>query len=150
MRHIGEGGVLERSMARLDKLTPGSAAKWGRMSAAEMVCHLSDSFLFALGRKKASEASGIVQRTVMKWVALYVPAPWPKNVGTRPEMEAGKGGTAPSNFDEDRRALAELMAEFARQDSFGVAHPIFGQMSREEWMRWGYLHVDHHFRQFGI
>src|SRR4051794_14002774 len=120
MRHIGEAGVLERSRARLDKLTPRSAAKWGRMSAPEMVCHLSDSFLFALGRKKASQASGVVQRTLMKWVALHVPVQWPKNVGTRPEMEAGKGGTPPSDFEADRRALAELMSEFAGSASFTV------------------------------
>jgi hypothetical protein len=28
------------------------------------------------------------------------------------------------------------------------AHPIFGAMTRRAWMRWGYLHVDHHLRQF--
>jgi hypothetical protein len=29
------------------------------------------------------------------------------------------------------------------------AHPIFGRMSEAAWLRWGYLHVDHHLRQFG-
>jgi hypothetical protein len=29
------------------------------------------------------------------------------------------------------------------------AHPIFGRMTEAEWMRWGYLHTDHHLRQFG-
>ena len=28
------------------------------------------------------------------------------------------------------------------------AHPIFGPMTLRAWMRWGYLHVDHHLRQF--
>jgi hypothetical protein len=28
-------------------------------------------------------------------------------------------------------------------------HPFFGPMSREDWLRWGYLHADHHLRQFG-
>jgi hypothetical protein len=30
-----------------------------------------------------------------------------------------------------------------------VPHPIFGRMTLDEWMRWGYRHCDHHFRQFG-
>jgi hypothetical protein len=30
------------------------------------------------------------------------------------------------------------------------AHPIFGKMSETDWMRWAYLHVDHHLRQFGL
>jgi hypothetical protein len=28
-------------------------------------------------------------------------------------------------------------------------HPIFGRMSEAAWMRWAYLHTDHHLRQFG-
>jgi len=28
-------------------------------------------------------------------------------------------------------------------------HPLFGPMSETQWLRWGYLHVDHHLRQFG-
>jgi hypothetical protein len=27
-------------------------------------------------------------------------------------------------------------------------HPVFGPMTRVDWLRWGYLHVDHHLRQF--
>ncbi|HEV2663419.1 MAG TPA: DUF1569 domain-containing protein [Blastocatellia bacterium] len=29
-------------------------------------------------------------------------------------------------------------------------HPYFGAMSESQWMRWGYLHCDHHLRQFGV
>jgi hypothetical protein len=30
-----------------------------------------------------------------------------------------------------------------------TSHPMFGKMSAKDWMRWGYLHADHHLRQFG-
>jgi hypothetical protein len=30
-----------------------------------------------------------------------------------------------------------------------MPHPMFGAMTTLEWMRWGYLHTDHHLRQFG-
>jgi len=38
-----------------------------------------------------------------------------------------------------------------RSDSVDVsiARPIFGPLTRAEWLRWGYLHADHHLRQFG-
>ena len=26
---------------------------------------------------------------------------------------------------------------------------LWGKMSARDWMRWGYLHADHHLRQFG-
>jgi hypothetical protein len=30
-----------------------------------------------------------------------------------------------------------------------LPHPVFGAMSDSAWRRWGYLHTDHHLRQFG-
>jgi hypothetical protein len=29
-------------------------------------------------------------------------------------------------------------------------HPMFGDLTSWQWMRWGYLHTDHHLRQFGL
>ena len=29
-------------------------------------------------------------------------------------------------------------------------HPIFGHVSEAAWLRWAYLHMDHHLRQFGV
>jgi Protein of unknown function (DUF1569) len=31
-----------------------------------------------------------------------------------------------------------------------MLHPLFGRMSASSWMRWAYLHADHHLRQFGL
>jgi hypothetical protein len=135
---------------RLAALTANAPARWGRMNAHQAVCHLSDSFLLPLGRKTASMQSSPVQRTLVKWIALYAPIPWPKGVPTRPEMEQGVGGTAPREFARDRAQLAALIEEFAGLREFSVEHPIFGRLTAEEWMRWGYRHADHHLRQFGI
>jgi hypothetical protein len=88
----------------------------------------------------------------MKYVALQVPMRWPKNVPTLPEMEQGVGGTCPSDFETDRKSLMQTLNRFCVPDP-GLGkypHPMFGMMSVDEWLRWGYLHCDHHFRQFGV
>ena len=143
-------GVAETVRQRLAELSPGHSPLWGKMSAHEMVCHLSDSFRLALGLKTASQATGLLQRSLMKYFALYVPLPWPKGVGTRPEMEQGKGGTKPVEFAADVAELTGLMGQFTGRTGFTAAHPIFGTMTRAQWQRWGYLHMDHHLRQFGV
>jgi len=75
---------------------------------------------------------------------------WPQNVRTRPEIAQDGSGTPPVEFGRDRRALLDAMDRFcAVSDSKRGPHPIMGYLNREEWMRWGYLHVDHHLRQFG-
>ena len=85
----------------------------------------------------------------MKWGALRLPIQWPKGVPTRPEIEQGRGGTRPSDWAADCSALRGWIDRFPGQKKFGP-HPIFGTMTYDEWMIWGFRHVDHHLRQFGV
>jgi hypothetical protein len=119
------------------------------MTAPQMVCHLSDSFLACMGEKHVSPADNLFTRTIMKWGALRAPLPWPQGVATRPEMEQGRGGTPPADWERDCAELRRLIGAFADRESY-AAHPIFGKMSRRDWLVWGYRHVDHHLRQFGV
>jgi hypothetical protein len=150
MRTLNSLADRQSIAARFAAVTPGDARRWGKMSAHEMICHLSDAYQLPIGEKTASPATGFLQRTLVKWVALRSPLPWPKGLVTRPEMEQGVGGTPPGAFAEDR---GKLLATFERfcGDRLDVAipHPIFGRLTRAEWLRWGYLHADHHLRQFG-
>ena len=137
---------------RLKTIRPECTRRWGRMSAHQMVCHLSDAFRLVTHQKAASTATGPFQATVIKWIALYVPFSWPAGVPTRPEMDQEIGGTPPGEFASD---LAELEALLQAVTTPAVgydwpAHPIFGKMSERAWLRWAYLHVDHHLRQFGL
>jgi hypothetical protein len=113
-----------------------------------MICHLSDSFRAVMGDKEISSTGGILKRTVVKWIALRTPLPWPHGFKTRPEADQEIGGTRPVEFDIDMTGLLALMERFS-QPVNRSPHPIFGGMSEWEWQRWGYLHVDHHLRQFG-
>jgi hypothetical protein len=74
---------------------------------------------------------------------------WPKGVPTPPEMDQRVAGTPPVEFNADRAALQEKLARFARSRGPWAPHPIFAALTTNEWMRWGYLHADHHLRQFG-
>ena len=150
MKTLYDPNCTREILTRIGNLHSDTPRLWGKMNAHQMICHLNDSFGVAMGRKHAS----IAERQygpVMKWLALYMPLKWPKGVPTRPEIDQEKGGTAPSEFQADQQLLLALTEEFASQPrgfSF-AAHPIFGPMTEKEWMRWGYLHTDHHLRQFG-
>jgi hypothetical protein len=136
---------------RLRRLHPDSVRRWGRMSAHQAVCHMSDSFRMAIGQKPVSDASGPFQRTIVKWIALYLPLPWPAGIPTRPEIDQECGGMGPVAFVTDVAELEELVERVTAPigDFAWPSHPIFGRMSKRAWLRWSYLHVDHHLRQFG-
>lgn len=138
-------------LRRLKTLHPDSPPRWGRMSAHQMVCHLTDCFRMAAGEKAVSQATSLRHRTIVKWIALYSPLPWPRGLLTRPEVDQECGGTGPSEFAAD---IAELEARVEQMAALGTdfgwpAHPVFGRMSRAAWLRWAHLHMDHHLRQFG-
>jgi hypothetical protein len=141
-------------LRRLREVRSDSARRWGRMSAPQMVCHLADAFRIALGRKEVSHVPGVLNHTVVKWVALYAPLRWPHGIGTRPEIDQHLigGGTRPGDFGADVEEVEALIAVFTSRGPGVIwpSHPIFGTMSERDWMRWGYLHMDHHLRQFGV
>jgi hypothetical protein len=150
MKTLGNETDWREIVERLASLTSDDRARWGKMSAHQMLCHLRDSYCLALGEKTASSATGLLQRTIVKGFALWVPLHWPKGVPTRPEMEQGNGGTPPVEFESDRNALRTVLDRFCTEAREPRAeHPFFGPMTPGEWWRWGYLHADHHLRQFG-
>jgi len=135
---------------RIGGVCASDKAAWGKMSVHQMICHLADAYRVPLGERTASPATGVVQRTLIKWIALWVPVQWMKGFPTRPEMEQGRGGTIPVEFEHDKAALLSLVQRFCDELPQPCApHPVFGDMSANEWLRWGYLHADHHLRQFG-
>ena len=133
---------------RLETLSAGDTARWGVMTAAQAVCHVRDAFGVPLETLPAAKAPCPIPRGLMKFFALRAPLKWPPNVPTIPELKVGTA-TAPGEFGHDLAgALAGFDALVAAR-SLTANHPIFGAMSTDDWRRWGWLHVDHHLRQFG-
>jgi Protein of unknown function (DUF1569) len=151
MKTLARDDCRSELLRRLGAVTPDSARRWGTMSAPQMVCHLADAFRMGRGARAVSEGTGPLQRTVVKWVALYAPMRWPSNIVTRPELDALHGGTPPGAFAADVAEVAVELDAFLAHVRAGrcLPHPIFGRLSPAAWLRWGYLHTDHHLRQFG-
>jgi len=152
LKSLSESKCKQELIARIGTVRPDTPRLWGKMTAAQMICHLNDAFLGIMGEKPIEIPRGFSLWPLMKYVALYSPGKWPPGVPTRPEMDQlGGGGTPPAEFDSDVRRLLNSIDRFARRprDFEFLPHPMFKTMSEGQWMRWGYLHVDHHLRQFG-
>jgi hypothetical protein len=152
MKNLQSPQDREELLARLQRVNTGSARQWGRMTPHQMLCHLSDSFRVVMGEKASEQRDNFLSRSLVKWIALYLPAPWPKGVKTMAASDQEREGTPPVEFERDRRELITLFERFARaQKDFSFKpHPMFGELTEAEWLRWGYLHCDHHLRQFGV
>lgn len=149
MSTLAKPEAREACCARLEKLSPSSGRHWGRMTPHQMLCHLRDSFEAAAGERKTSPAPSLLPRGFVKWVAIHTALPWAHNFKTRPEVEQGRGGTPPADWNEDKQGLRRWIESFPQRKTF-APHPMFGPMTWDEWQIWAYRHTDHHFRQFGI
>jgi len=151
MKTLAREDCRSELLARLARLTPNSRREWGRMTAHQMVCHLADACRMALGEKTVSDSTGLAQRSIVKWLALYAPIRWRAGLLTRPEIDQEVAGTTPENFATDVTKAASLLNVIASREPRATwpMHPIFGPLTRAEWLRWAYLHTDHHLRQFG-
>jgi hypothetical protein len=155
MKTFADAASRTEVLERLRAVRADTPRKWGRMTAHQMICHCADACRMACGETTPAETSGPLQRTLIKWIALYAPVRWPAGrIDTVVEMDQlGERfcGVAPGEFAADVATLEALLARVATQAGRGrwPRHPIFGHLSEREWLRWAYLHMDHHLRQFG-
>ena len=138
-------------LARVGRLTPESRPLWGRMTVGGMLCHLVDGFDVCTGARKVGNHTSLLSTTLLRFVALTAPIRFPKSTRTAPEMNQEVRGTPPGEFEGDRARLLDTVERFVSgMDPARWHHPLFGRLTRGEWGRWAWRHMDHHLRQFGV
>jgi hypothetical protein len=140
-------------LQRLHRIRPDTQRHWGRMTAPQMICHLTDAFRGVMGERPSTSPPPALPRwrqRVMKLVAVQLPLRWPHGVKTRPDVDQEVGGTPPGDFAADLSELVRMCERFATARDARPPHYLFGPLTEREWGRWGYKHMDHHLRQFGV
>ena len=133
---------LAERIRQLDANAPG---KWGKMTAPQMVAHLTDSMRMATGDLSVVPMKTILRFPPLKQFIIYL-APFPRNVPTAPELVS----RAPLSFESEVEDLLRMFRRFASRDPRArwPAHPAFGALSGGDWGALAYRHCDHHLRQF--
>jgi hypothetical protein len=132
---------------RLERITPQSAALWGRMTAPQMIVHLSDAYRMAMGDLPCKPKKLPLRFFPLKQLVIYW-LPFPKNAPTAPELVS----RAPADWTAEVAELRTLMDRIASRgpSSCSAEHPAFGKVSGKGWGVLCYKHADHHLRQFGV
>jgi hypothetical protein len=146
MKTLLHRDALDEIERRLTRLAADATARWGRMSAPQMVCHLADSMKMALGDLPVARKNLPIRYPPLKQFIIYL-APFPKGAPTAPELLA----RAPRDWSVDVAELRTLVGRFAArgEDATWPEHPAFGRLSGRAWGVLAYRHLDHHLKQFG-
>lgn len=152
MKNLFGDQTRKEIIERINLLDENSCRLWGKMTPNEMLCHCSDQIKMATGNLKTDFVGNFFTSTIGKQVVLLgVPVPKGK-VETVKELMQGVRGTPPTKFDEDRNMLINLVNTFDAKypSNNDPVHPAFGKLTRNQWGKLSYIHLDHHLKQFGI
>ena len=87
MKTLFDAASIADIQRRMRRLQPDSPAHWGRMCAAEMVCHLIGGFRIPVGEEPVTVRRTPLRIYPLRWLRVYVP-PWPKGkLPTTPEFQ---------------------------------------------------------------
>lgn len=135
---------------RLMCLMPGAVRRWGTMDVSAMLAHLRKTFESVRDDTGIEDRSTWFSRTVVRFLVLNV-LPIPRGRIKAPAALF----PAPCGAMEDerlllRRAMQQFVAVAEAEPERRCRHPFFGLLTLRQWQRMHALHVDHHFRQFGV
>lgn len=88
-------------LERLQRVRPETPRRWGRMTAPQMICHLTGAFRGVMGERLSSSPPPVIPRwrqRIIKFFALQLPISWPRGMKTRPDIDQERGGTPPRTF----------------------------------------------------
>jgi hypothetical protein len=136
----------------LAALRPDASARWGRMTAQQMVEHLEWTFACSTGTRTVD--CYIPEEHRPRYLAfLATDRPTPQGF-ENPALTSGLPALAHAGFDAATAALrreVELFLSLALSaPGARRMHPLFGPIDAEQWSRTHYKHVRHHFTQFGL
>lgn len=142
---------LEYHAARIDALRPQSTGLWGRMDVVHMLCHLRTSVALSVDDREVVDQSIPVIRTVGRWLVFDTFTTWPKALfKARAQFVPEPDG----DFEEERRALLKAFDTFVeeaqRNPGRRTVSPVLGPITMEYWTHAHGVHLNHHYRQFGL
>lgn len=146
MKTLWQREACEDIESRLARLVPDGRARWGRMSAPQMICHLAESMRMALGDLPVARKNLPIRYPPLKQFIIYL-APFPKGAPTAPELLA----RMPRDWNADVAEFRTLVGRFSARGEQAAwpEHPAFGRLSGRAWGVLAYRHIDHHLKQFG-
>lgn len=147
MKSLFTDDGFQEITSRLDKLNENAERKWGKMTSGQMAHHCQTPLNIILEKKDYNLKPNWLVNLLFK-KSMYSDKPWRKNIPTPPAFKEIKA----RDFTKEKAALQALLTEFNTQRSREnwEPHPSFGALTKEQWGKMQYKHLNHHLTQFGV
>lgn len=147
IKNLFDPAVKADIVNRINNLTAESQRQWGKMDVAQMLSHLQAPMGVAFG--SSTVKGNWVMRMILPLFKsmLYNDKPWKKGLPTdKTFITTG----ASKDFEKEKAIVLDMINRFTEANLINDKHPIFGRLTKEQWSKATWKHLDHHLRQFGV
>jgi hypothetical protein len=146
IKNLFDTSTKQEIIERIQKLTPESKALWGKMNVAQMLAHVQIPMGVALGTHTVN--GNWLMKLILPLFkkALYDEKPWKQSLPTdKTFVMTGKA----KDFEKEKNELLEKINLYTEDNMINDKHPVFGKLTKEQWAKATWKHLDHHLKQFG-
>ena len=147
VKNIFDTSVKQEIIDRINKLTPESQRKWGKMDMAQMLMHCRLPLEVVMGQR-ILKSNGI-QKLIFPLFKSILYNDKPYKTGLPTDKSYITTGTS-KDFEVEKQKLIEQLNRFSESSAIVEKHPVFGWLTKEQWSKATWKHIDHHLKQFGV
>lgn len=147
IKNLFDPAVKQEIIDRINRLTPQSKQLWGKMNVAQMLCHVQRPIGIAYGTHQPKGSFLLRLLGPLFKSKLWDENPYKQGLPTDPTfIMTGQE----KEFEAEKATLLELVRQFTEANIAGERHPVFGKLTKENWSKATWKHLDHHLKQFGV
>lgn len=146
VKNLFDPAVKQEVVNRINKLTPQTQRQWGKMDVAQMLAHCQMPLGVAIGRHKLKRNPFLSLIGPFFKKQLFDERPFKRSLPTDKSFIMAD----PKNFEKEKQALISMINDFNEANMVDEKHPFFGRLTKEQWSKGTWKHLDHHLTQFGV
>lgn len=147
IKNLFDPVVKTEIVNRINNLTAESQGQWGKMDVAQMLSHVQAPMGVAFG--SSTVKGNWLMRMILPFFKsmLYNDKPWKQGLPTdKTFITTGVS----KDFEKEKAVVLDMVNRFTEANLINDKHPIFGRLTKEQWSKATWKHLDHHLRQFGV
>ena len=147
IKNLFDPAVKQEIIDRINKLTPQTKQLWGKMNASQMLAHVQMPIRIAYGTHQPKGSFLLRLIGPLFKSKLWDENPYKQSLPTDPTfIMIGEE----KEFEKEKLSLLNLINSFSNESIVGEQHPVFGKLTKENWSKATWKHLDHHLKQFGV
>ncbi len=147
VKNLFDLSIKQGIIDRINKLTPESKAQWGKMNVSQMLAHVQKPIGIAYGTHQPKGSFLLRLIGPLFKSKLWDENPYKQSLPTDPTfIMIGSD----KDFEKEKQELLNMIKSFSESQIAGEIHPVFGKLTKENWSKATWKHLDHHLKQFGV